>query len=142
MIPLQTELAIAAPVERVWRVLTDFASYPDWNPLIVLARGEARAGARVAFRVRALPSGPPLRFTATLQRCDGHRLEWTGGVPLVFRGRHSFRLIDEAGGTRLLHGEEFTGVIARLMGRRGIDRFRPAYEAMNEALARRVAEGA
>ena len=31
---LHSEIEINAPVERVWEVLTDFASYPRWNPFI------------------------------------------------------------------------------------------------------------
>jgi uncharacterized protein YndB with AHSA1/START domain len=29
---LGTEVEIAAPPERIWEILTDFAAYPDWNP--------------------------------------------------------------------------------------------------------------
>lgn len=34
---LRTEIDVAAPSGRVWEVLTDFASYPQWNPFIVRA---------------------------------------------------------------------------------------------------------
>jgi uncharacterized protein YndB with AHSA1/START domain len=26
-----SEVEIQAPAERIWQVLTDFASYPEWN---------------------------------------------------------------------------------------------------------------
>jgi uncharacterized protein YndB with AHSA1/START domain len=31
---LHTEIEIDASAERVWDILTDFASYPQWNPFI------------------------------------------------------------------------------------------------------------
>jgi uncharacterized protein YndB with AHSA1/START domain len=35
--PLHTEIEIEASPDRVWKTLTDFAAYPDWNPFIVQA---------------------------------------------------------------------------------------------------------
>jgi uncharacterized membrane protein len=31
---IHTEIEINAPAEKVWRVLTDFAAYPEWNPFV------------------------------------------------------------------------------------------------------------
>jgi uncharacterized protein YndB with AHSA1/START domain len=31
---LHSEIEIDASAERVWAILTDFASYPRWNPFI------------------------------------------------------------------------------------------------------------
>ena len=45
-------LEIAAPVEAVWALLTDFASYPQWNPFVPEALGEARVGQRLTIRLR------------------------------------------------------------------------------------------
>jgi uncharacterized protein YndB with AHSA1/START domain len=30
---IHTEIEINASAEKVWRVLTDFAAYSEWNPL-------------------------------------------------------------------------------------------------------------
>ncbi len=43
---IHTEIAIEAPSDRVWRSLTDFALYPEWNPLIRRASGPLEVGAR------------------------------------------------------------------------------------------------
>ncbi len=39
---LHTEIEIQTTAERVWRVLTDFASFPQWNPFIRQAKGEIK----------------------------------------------------------------------------------------------------
>ena len=44
---LQAEVEVQASAERVWEVLTDFATYPQWNPFIVKASGEPVPGAGV-----------------------------------------------------------------------------------------------
>ncbi len=42
-----TEISITAPPDRIWHLLTDFASYPQWKPFIRRASGELREGATV-----------------------------------------------------------------------------------------------
>ena len=37
---IHTEIEINAPAEKIWKVLTDFAAYPEWNPFV--RRGEGR----------------------------------------------------------------------------------------------------
>jgi uncharacterized protein YndB with AHSA1/START domain len=48
---LHTEIEIDAPAERVWGVLTDFASYPQWNPFIRSISGEPNIGGRLEVRL-------------------------------------------------------------------------------------------
>ncbi len=44
---LLTEISITAPPDRIWHLLTDFASFPQWNPFIRRASGELSEGAGV-----------------------------------------------------------------------------------------------
>jgi hypothetical protein len=140
MIRLETEVLLDAPPARVWQVLTDFAHYPQWNPLLLEAQGEPSPGARVAMKVTAPDgSGRRIHFVATLVRCEPHKaLEWTGGVKGLLFGHHYFRLSPEGTGTRLVHGEGFSGLLITLMGRKRIESFKPAYEGLNRALAERL----
>jgi len=48
-----TDIVIDAGAERVWGVLTDFASYPEWNPMIRRASGELAPGRRTGTSLRA-----------------------------------------------------------------------------------------
>ena len=140
MVRLETETRLDATPTEVWNVLIDFARYAEWNPLLLDARGEVKPGARVAMRVTA-PDGSGKRygFKATLVRVEpGVALEWKGGVPGVLSGLHYFRLSPDGAGTRLFHGEDFSGFIVTLMGRKRIEGFRPAYEGLNHALAERL----
>jgi len=44
---LHTEIGIQAPAERLWQILTDFATFPQWNPRIKRASGEVEPRARL-----------------------------------------------------------------------------------------------
>jgi hypothetical protein len=43
---LHTEIEINASAERVWRVLTDFAAYPKWNPFVRRVEDEVSCRSR------------------------------------------------------------------------------------------------
>ncbi len=140
---IRTEAVLPAPPEAVWKVLTDFDAYAEWNPLNLKASGKATLGARIPMTVLN-PARPekPIRMTIRIERLEPNRfLEWAGYVPLLFKGRHFFELTPEGGGTRLRHGEDQTGLISRSFSPEVIrDRFVPAYEACNEALALRLSK--
>jgi hypothetical protein len=73
---IHTEIEINAFAEKVWRVLTDFAAYPEWNPLIRRATGEVRVGARLHVTIQ--PSGGKgMSFRPTILVADPNReLRW------------------------------------------------------------------
>ena len=48
---IHTEIDIDAPADRVWAILTDFASYPSWNPMIPRLSGQLSVGARLDFKL-------------------------------------------------------------------------------------------
>ena len=48
-------VTIDAPVETVWRVLTDFDRYVEWNPFTPYVDAELAMGARVDMRVAMGP---------------------------------------------------------------------------------------
>lgn len=48
---LRTEITIDAPVENVWRVLTNYESYPAWNPFVVHIEGGRSVGEKLTILV-------------------------------------------------------------------------------------------
>jgi hypothetical protein len=141
---IRTEALIPATPDAVWRVLTDFNRFHEWNPLNIKARGQPSLGARIpmTFLNPAKP-GATVSMTVKITRFEPpHALEWLGHIPIIFKGRHIFQLTPEGAGTHLLHGEDQSGLIARGNSAEVIrTKFVPAYEAMNVALRRRLASG-
>ena len=137
---IRTSFLIAAAPSKVWAVLIAFREYSQWNPLNVSAEGEARAGARVlmTFVDAGGGKGKLITQTVTVTRCEPERLlEWVGRIPLLFTGRHHFELQREGEGTRLLHGEDMSGLLPSLFSNPRLARQAAAYDQMNEALGYR-----
>ena len=141
-----SEVAIDASPERVWAVLTDFPSFPAWNPFIRSARGRLLPGERLTITL--LLGRRLVTFRPHLTVVDQPReLRWIARqlMPGLFDVDRRF-LIEPVGtsGCRFVQSETGSGLLApvlmRLM-RRGILR---GYRAFNAALKSRVegAEGA
>jgi hypothetical protein len=134
---IETSMDISAPVERVWRILTDFASFPQWSRFVVAISGEMRPGARLAVRLD--DGGGAMQFRPTLLACAPYELRWRGvlGASFLFSGEHRLCLETLPGErTRLMHGEVFGGLLVPLLWGRLDTRTRRGFEAFNAALRR------
>ena len=140
---IQTEIHIDDSPGEVWRVLTDFGAYPEWNPVVKSVRGEPRVGARLEIFVQ-VPGGRGMKFKPEVLRVETAReLRWIGSLPVpgLFNGEHIFILEPAGEGrTRFLHGERFTGLLIPLMGGTLV-KVERGYKLMNEALKARVEGG-
>jgi hypothetical protein len=112
---ISTVMEITAPPERVWHVLTDFAAYP--------------------------PGAKASRFTPTVLAAEANReLRWKGKLLVrgLFDGDHSFGLEPTETGTRFVHAERFSGILAALIGASMFERIQRGFIEMNEAIKHRA----
>lgn len=109
-----TTRTIAAPVERVWSILTDAAAYPSWNPTVVSLTGDLRLGGRIAL-VSTLD--PKRTFKLKVSEMSApSRMVWSSGMPFgLFRGTRTFLLGDRGGSTEFSMTEVFSGPMAGLI---------------------------
>lgn len=143
MTHLLTSISITAPPNRVWHLLTDFASYPQWNPFIRRAIGEPTEGAQLEVYLQ--PSGARgMTFRPRVLKAEPDReLRWLGHflIPGLFDGEHIFTIEPlEAGRVRFVQREIFTGLLVPLFMRWLEKDTRRGFEEMNRALKLR-AEG-
>lgn len=140
---LEAAIEIEADAERVWAVLTDFASYPGWNPFIRRIEGRAEPGAKLKARIHP-PGGRAMTFRPTVRVAEPAReLRWLGrlGLPGVFDGEHRFRLEPVADGrVRFVQSERFSGVLVPVFGRM-LAKTESGFEQMNRALKQRAEAG-
>jgi hypothetical protein len=138
---LHTEIEIDAPAERVWRVLTDFASYPQWNPFIRTISGQPTPGERLKARLEP-PGGRGMTFKPKVLNAEPNReLRWLGNlmVPGLFDGEHSFTIQPlEADHVRFVQREAFKGLLVPLFARSLDTNTRRGFEEMNRALKERA----
>lgn len=139
---LQTEIEVAASPERIWDILTDFGSFPQWNPFILTVDGELTAGTRLEVRIQP-PGGMAMTFKPTVITVEPNlELRWLGHLmtPGLFDGEHYF-LIEDAGEgrSRLVQGEKFSGALVSLMGLIGLyGKTVAGFQEMNQALKARA----
>ena len=134
---LCSQIEIHASSERVWQILSDFKRFPQWNPFIRWAKGEAKTGARLEVRIQ--PSGANgMTFKLTVLKAEPNReLRWLARflIPGLFDGEHIFSI--DALGAQHVHftqREIYTGWLVPLMAR-GLDTdTRRGFEKMNQAL--------
>src|SRR5689334_11977275 len=112
----ETATTIAAPQERVWAVLTNGDSYPQWNPEIVGIEGRLARGASITARVR-LGDGAIRSVRQRVITFDPpSRMEWVGGLPFgLFIGRRTFTVTRVAGGTEFRMHLHMSGPLASLI---------------------------
>ena len=140
---LTTVIDIDAPASVVWSVLTDLPHYADWNPLIPNAIGRIALGERLRCRP-VVPGIPlPLEFHVEVTRCVEEReFAWIGKVLMAkfASGEHVFRIEPRTmDSVRLLHTEQFLGLVAPVAYRLLKGRVTRGFENMDRAL-KRIAE--
>ncbi len=137
---VQTSISIAASPDEVWQVLTAFSQYDRWNPFVRSIVGQAKKGERLSVEV-AQSGSKVMRFRPLVLVADPSReLRWIGRfvMPGLFDGEHYFTLKTEHQGTRLIHGEKFTGIIPMLLGDGFLAQMQLNFNAMNTALKQEV----
>ena len=140
---IKTETIINAPAERVWAQMTDFASFPSWNPFMLAAEGRLEPGERLKVRLR-LDHGMKMTFRPRVTVVEPNReLRWlaTLGRPGVFDVDRRFLIEPRDGGVRFVMSEECTGWLTPVMFAPNLEaQLYRGYDAFNEALRKRVEE--
>jgi hypothetical protein len=117
---VHADVLIDRPPSDVWKVVSNTAAYPDWNPFITRVDGDFREGATIRI---VLGTGPDLMVfkpTVLVVRPE-QDLCWRGSVWIrgVFDGTHCIHLTAVTGGTHLEQMESFSGLlVGRLTKRR------------------------
>ena len=106
-----TNITVNAPPSVVWRVLTDFNSWKDWNTFIVKMQGKPEEGETLTATFN---NGFVISPRLVVVEPD-KRVIWKGKLACggLFDGEHRFILTPTEDGTRttLEHAEKFSGLL-------------------------------
>jgi hypothetical protein len=140
---IRSEIIIAASAAQVYSTLTDFPSYPEWNPFIksLECNGPLQEGAKLKATMFLPGSNGGNTFTPTVLKVESPtEFRWKGSLPIpgLFHGEHFFLIKEESPtSTLLVHGEHFSGLLIPLVG--GVlKKTEEAFNNMNVALKERV----
>lgn len=138
---IRSAIEIRAPLDDVWRILTDFSAYPDWNPHIRKVVGEPAVGGRITIHSRP-PGGRTLVLRPViLSWTPPTELRWRGTFlsRRLFAGEHGFRVEPLATDRVRFHQDEtFSGLLVPLYARMRLAGTRIAFAEANEALRDRA----
>src|SRR6266536_494773 len=116
---LRSEVEISAPIAHVYGVLTDFGSYPEWNPFLTSLSGKLEVGQKLALEM-SLPEGQTYLLKPVLTRVtENAELRWRGGFvfPALLEAEHFFLLTErQTSVTRVVQGQNFSGLLLRFAG--------------------------
>lgn len=132
------ELVVDARRDDVWRLLTDFARYEDWNPYITHASGRAREGTEVDLHIDPLHSAPHD------VECDVIDVKWMRKIfwrcrdyaPGLLDREHTFRVLPLGRDrVRLVYDGRWEGIFVPFAD---LDDRKSGYRRMADALKRRA----
>ncbi len=138
---IRSAIEIRAPLDSVWRVLTDFSSYGEWNPHVRKVLGKPGVGRRITIHSR-----PPGGRTVVLRPLvitwsPPNELRWRSSFisRRLFTGEHGFKLEPEsATRTRFVQDEVLSGLLVPLYARFRLPATRRGFAQVNEALRERA----
>jgi len=138
---ITTEIVINANKDKVWKILTDFDSYPDWNPFITRFQGDLKPDSRIMVTMN-IEGRKPISFQPDIiSVVPGEKFCWQGKLLLksFFLGTHYFILEGMEDEKALFrHGESFTGLLTGpVLQKIGLST-QKAFEKMNLALKERA----
>ena len=135
---ISSEIEIAAPPAKVWGLITQFDRWHEWSPIIKASSGRAGLGEKIDITMVGMSeesTGP--RYSPTITVFDEPKnLRWRAHMmaPIVFTNDKLFELEETPSGTRLVHKELFSGLLAPIFCGQMEEGVPPMLDAMNMAL--------
>ena len=138
---LRAEIHISAPIQQVWRVLSDFDHWKDWNPMVNQASGTASVPSKLKLTMRGLDSKDAMKYEPIVVEVDPPKyLRWRATMMsgFMFTNDRVFELKEKYGGTEVINREEFSGLMVPLFWKKMNQFVVPMLEKMNNALKDRM----
>jgi hypothetical protein len=137
IVELNSEIEIKASSVTVWKLLTDTARFPGWNPFIRRLQGELKVGQKLVVFIQ--PSGTRgMEFKPVVLKVEPNReLRWLGRLifPGLFDGEHIFQIEPSGDGrVRFRQREIFSGILVPLLKNSLDTDTRRGFNEMNQKL--------
>jgi hypothetical protein len=134
---LTTEIEIKSTPQAVWAILTDFAHYPQWNPIIRKIVGELSLGNKLEIHLTTVGGKSRIYHPKITKIIPNQELRWTGKFFLsqIFSGERIF-LIEQVSYDKInfLNREIFSGIGIKLAPQKMENDIFMSFKKMNEAL--------
>lgn len=133
---IRTEITIKASPKKIWKILTSFEKFADWNPFIKQISGKLEVGEQLQVVIYP-PKGASMKFKPTiLSLVEEKEFIWKGMflLPGLFDGEHRFFLEKDGNNLRFVQEELFTGILSYIMPKTIYEKTEAGFKEMNLAL--------
>lgn len=141
---IATEIALPVPPDAIWKILTDFSAYPEWNRVLKAVRGQVASEASLEVDLQY--------YGQSLQKKAGRVTGFV--VPKYFSWiwhhklgawftsvEHVFRLKEKDGGRTIFHQEVYYTGLGLKFRRRDVEHYvRLSLDKLNDDLKHRLME--
>ena len=138
---LYSVIEIDAPADKVWGILTNFDSYPDWNPFIRRINGKIEEGQKIEAFLQ-LPGSKGRSFSPKILKVEPNKeFRWLGRfiLPKLFDGEHIFEINElENSRTLFVQREQFKGILVPIFMKGIGEKTQKSFGEMNKALKDRA----
>lgn len=138
---LVTEIQINSTPETIWRVITDFKNYYQWNPILQKINGEAEIGNQLEIHLQTIGGKNRVYHPKVIKITPNYELRWKGTffLPQIFSGERIF-LIEKLSDNKVnfVNKEIFSGIGLKLVSQKTGDDILASFKKMNEALRKTV----
>lgn len=135
-----TEIEIHATPERVWKVLTDFKAYCEWNPFVCQITGDIQVGLRFEAVIKP-PDHRAVKLRPRVVKFVPRReFRWQGnlGITGLFDGEQIFEMHSPAPHiVHFINRKIYKGLLTSIVLNSTIEQTRRGFEEMNQALKKR-----
>lgn len=92
---ITTEILINAPIDIVWKTLTNFEDYKNWNPFIISLSGDIHQGGKINVTIQNDATSKMSFKAVVLENQENKQFSWRGKLLVkgIFDGEHKFRLV-------------------------------------------------
>jgi uncharacterized protein YndB with AHSA1/START domain len=137
-----TETLIMAPPDKVWKVLSDFSSYPEWNRFLKSVRGEIALNGKLEIDIQYYGKSVEKKIGTVTGFIPPKYFSWvwTHGLGTWYLStEHVFRLKDKENGSCIFFQELYITGLGLRFRRRDMEHMaRLSLEKFNDDLKDRL----
>jgi hypothetical protein len=138
---LVTEIEINSTPEKIWKVITDFKNYYQWNPILQKINGEAEIGNQLEIHLQTIGGKNRVYHPKVIKITPHYELRWKGTflLPQIFSGERIF-LIEKLSENKVnfVNKEIFSGIGVKFTTQKMEDDIIESFKTMNEALKKTI----
>jgi hypothetical protein len=136
-----TSVEINCTPEELWKELTNFSEYENWNPIVGKLEGKMTVGNKISTYIVPLKQ---TYYPKLLSYEINSELIWKGvqGANFLMAGEHYYKIKKIADNkVKLLHGEYFTGLFSYFISPSLLNKMKTAFEQHNNIIKQRIENG-